>query len=69
MISLCLRDSTEKFIRTEMRKWRNWQTRRLQVPVVAIPCGFKSRLPHFFILQDDFFCGSVVLEKESWVMI
>ena len=25
-----------------MRKWRNWQTRRLQVPVVAIPCGFKS---------------------------
>ena len=29
-----------------MRKWRNWQTRRLQVPVVAIPCGFKSRLPH-----------------------
>ena len=33
-----------------MRKWRNWQTRRLQVPVVAIPCGFKSRLPHFFYL-------------------
>ena len=29
-----------------MRKWRNWQTRRLQMPVVAIPCGFKSRLPH-----------------------
>ena len=34
-----------------MRKWRNWQTRRLQVPVVAIPCGFKSRLPHFFYLD------------------
>ena len=31
----------------QMRKWRNWQTRRLQVPVVAIPCGFKSHLPHF----------------------
>ena len=30
----------------QMRKWRNWQTRRLQVPVVAIPCGFKSHLPH-----------------------
>ena len=29
-----------------MRKWRNWQTRRLQVPVVAIPCGFKSHLLH-----------------------
>ena len=28
------------------RKWRNWQTRRLQVPVVAISCGFKSHLPH-----------------------
>ncbi len=24
-----------------------WQTRRLQVPVVAIPCGFKSHLPHY----------------------
>ena len=32
--------------RNNTRKWRNWQTRRLQVPVVAIPCGFKSRLPH-----------------------
>ena len=29
-----------------MRKWRNWQTRRLQVPVVAISCGFKSHLLH-----------------------
>ena len=34
-----------------MRKWRNWQTRRLQVPVVAIPCGFKSRLPHFLFAK------------------
>ena len=24
-----------------------WQTRRLQVPVVAIPCGFKSHLLHY----------------------
>ena len=29
-----------------MQKWRNWQTRRLQVPVVAIQCGFKSHLLH-----------------------
>ena len=29
-----------------MQKWRNWQTRRLQVPVVARSCGFKSHLPH-----------------------
>ncbi len=29
------------------QKWRNWQTRRLQVPVVAISCGFKSHLLHF----------------------
>ena len=25
-----------------MQEWRNWQTRRLQVPVVARSCGFKS---------------------------
>ena len=24
-----------------------WQTRWLQVPVVAIPCGFKSHLLHY----------------------
>ena len=41
-----------------MRKWRNWQTRRLQVPVVAIPCGFKSHLLHFL------FAGS--LESEGF---
>ena len=28
------------------QEWWNWQTRRLQVPVVAIPCGFKSHLLH-----------------------
>ena len=32
-----------------MQEWRNWQTRRLQVPVVARSCGFKSHLLHFFI--------------------
>ena len=31
-----------------MQEWRNWQTRRLQVPVVAILCGFKSRFLHPF---------------------
>ena len=30
------------------QEWRNWQTRRLQVPVVAISCGFKSHLLHYF---------------------
>ena len=29
-----------------MQKWRNWQTRRLQVPVAAMSCGFKSHLLH-----------------------
>ena len=29
-----------------MRRWRNWQTRWIQVPVVAILCGFKSHPPH-----------------------
>ena len=34
--------------RQEMQEWRNWQTRRLQVPVVARSCGFKSHLLHCF---------------------
>ena len=28
------------------REWWNWQTRWLQVPVLARACGFKSRLAH-----------------------
>ena len=36
-----------------MRMWRNWQTRWLQVPVAAMPCGFKSRhLDHRGILTN-----------------
>ena len=27
-------------------EWRNWQTRRIQVPVSERMCGFKSRLAH-----------------------
>ena len=27
-----------------MQKWRNWQTRTVQVRVVVIPCGFDSHL-------------------------
>ena len=34
---------TDKHI--EMQKWRNWQTRTVQVRMVAILCGFKSHLP------------------------
>ena len=34
-----------------MQEWRNWQTRRLQVPVVARSCGFKSHLLHSFLFQ------------------
>ena len=33
---------TDKHI--EMQKWRNWQTRTVQVRMVAILCGFKSHL-------------------------
>ena len=36
------------------QKWRNWQTRRLQVPVVAISCGFKSHLLHYNAKQTRF---------------
>lgn len=35
-----------KVKKVNMRTWRNWQTRRIQVPVVAILCGFKSHRPH-----------------------
>ena len=28
--------ASEKHLKREMQGWRNWQTRRLQVPVVAI---------------------------------
>ena len=34
-----------------MQEWRNWQTRRLQVPVTARPCGFKSHLLHFLLSE------------------
>ena len=34
-----------------VQEWRNWQTRRLQVPVVAISCGFKSRFLHYFLFS------------------
>ncbi len=37
-----------------MQEWRNWQTRRLQVPVVAISCGFKSHLLHLLFLAENF---------------
>src|SRR5262249_26693114 len=33
-------------MRALARKWRNWQTRRIQDPVVATPWGFKSPLSH-----------------------
>ena len=29
-----------------LQKWRNWQTRTVQVRMVAILCGFKSHLLH-----------------------
>ena len=46
-----------------MRKWRNWQTRRLQVPVVAISCGFKSHHSHHFSLS---FAGKRTLDMREW---
>ena len=42
------------FIIKVVQEWRNWQTRRLQVPVVAISCGFKSRFLHYFFYADLF---------------
>lgn len=42
----CARQEQQTKSNTNSQKWRNWQTHRLQVPVVAIPCGFKSHLLH-----------------------
>ena len=42
-----------------MRKCRNWQTSKTKDLVVAIPCGFKSHLPHyFFALKSSGICSS-----------
>ena len=38
----------------DTQKWRNWQTRTVQVRVVAIPCGFKSHLLHKKPKSKDF---------------
>ncbi len=35
--------------------WRNRQTRWIQVPVVATPCGFKSHHPHQNAIGKPFF--------------
>lgn len=46
-----------------MQEWWNRQTRRLQVPVVAIPCGFKSHLLHFFYCPDAVEYDKVTVKK------
>ena len=47
-----------------MQEWWNRQTRRLQVPVVAIPCGFKSHLLHLFYCLDAGKYDEVAVKKE-----
>ena len=41
-------------------EWRNWQTRGIQNPVVATPCGFDSHPRH---LADEQFIVYVLGEK------
>ena len=44
-----------------LQKWRNWQTRTVQVRVVAIPCGFDSHLLHqIMIIRTQFQSGTVL---------
>ena len=47
--NICFVERHMRAARQEMQEWRNWQTRRLQVPVVARSCGFKSHLLHYFL--------------------
>ena len=48
-----------------MQEWRNWQTRRLQVPVVARSCGFKSHLLHYFFSFVTNTRGAYKVEGEA----
>ena len=41
------------FYLPNMRSWRNWQTRTVQVRVVEIPCGFDSHLLHSRETHDE----------------
>ncbi len=43
-------------------KWRNWQTRRIQNPVRATSCGFKSHLRYLLSDKD---LGPVFLSSFS----
>ena len=48
--------------------WRNRQTRWIQVPVVATPCGFKSHHPH----QKKSYGLAVALlffDEKDWTII
>ena len=47
----------------EMQEWRNWQTRRLQVPVVARSCGFKSHLLHSFFAKNILYPSKLFQSK------
>ena len=51
---MIVKQSTSAIDYYEMQEWRNWQTRRLQVPVVARSCGFKSHLLHSFFTKISY---------------
>ena len=52
MVDKCVSKRYNSFCQFDMQKWRNWQTRRLQVPVAAMSCGFKSHLLHYLIYLE-----------------
>ena len=65
---LCLARSWRVKIQSKlnMRMWRNWQTRQIQVLVNASSCGFKSRHPHhepFANAKGSFFIYSPLFYK------
>ena len=64
--NICFVERHMRAARQEMQEWRNWQTRRLQVPVVARSCGFKSHLLHSFLFQNlPIFCPSLMLRAKT----
>ena len=51
------------------QKWRNRQTRTVQVRVVVIPCGFDSHLLHqIMIIRTRFQWGRLRIFSISWVL-
>src|ERR1039458_1187214 len=58
----CRSDPAPAAIVSATGEWRNWQTRRIQVPVSARTWGFKSPLAHEIVMSR----GVATCPDETW---